>query len=894
MMKASFLTGVALSLATLLIGQEGTTTYGAQSPIIVATKSALNYHNEVSVDAPIPEDLVPLLAGLLITNKVDHKKSDEAIAAWITRYNQLNEAISQVSDEVRAQRARRALEQGDFLKVESLLSIFPDNPEVRSFFPNAFGSAVSTQGNQSPVVYAEVAEITYVMRKVIHYHLPEQLSVELLRELQFTRSANQELEGLVKVRDETIAKWVQKYREVEVLLKNSPDSVTLKAQEYFSLGQLDSSLMVLKVLDGTKVQVAKGCYLQAKIMMLRFSHARFDALTAEIGKLLRQSVTLHEEVNVMLSYGIFLAESANDFYNANLILTRAKKITQDTLLLLQIESELGFVQGALQNTGAMEAHALETLRLCDAYADPTDTLLLGVKNQAYGFLANVYFQRGVNSQNNSRDSAGIKAAQEKIQLAIHYDSLCLAIQDTLNLRLKTPSSWRLPNRFIVLSNLASRIPLVKSFTEAEDTYKKVLEFMSEEYKENPLALSWHYAQTLLKYGGFLFTAGYPDRAVQAYQEAEKLTVYFQPDQNISSYNGLRMVYSHLVGTLMFTLQPDQVLTETNRLILRLDAYIENGIDYGSNLKAELQQFAAYSAFRAGEYQRGIAYTQGALVLWEEQPAPSAQYVQGYVSNLTLLAWFGVMNAVGLEDYNTANWILDKASALMERANGVHLQTQSQVKGSQCSLDLFRVSVALRKEDWFEAAGLLDEASTEIEALFSQDPLSFQSLGYRMMMARAELFAEIGDKEGAMDLLIQANRNYYTQAPAAYRSANVNYYIQALSKLLSLGEGSKKAREDWAAELSNVLNELRNPALDIQAYNQYGSIVVDMNRLHQCESIFGLVEYYQSLPRKKRPAKEGICAALRELKRLLPPAYQDFRSKKISVQLPELMDSCGCD
>lgn len=892
-MKRTLLATFTLLLAFSLYGQENTATYGDQSPVVFATQSALRYHNEVAVNEPIPEDLIPLLAGLLITNRVDQKKSDEAIAAWISRYNQLAKAIGELGDTQRAQRARTALEQGDFLEVESLLGIFPEQGQVRSYFPNAFGSAVSTQGNQSPVVYAEVAEISYVMKKVIHYHLPEQLSVELLRELQFSRQKNKQLTGVIEMRDEAIAQWVNKYREVEKLLANSPDTLTAKAQQYFAQGKLDSTLLVLGELEGTKKQVAKGCYLQARIMMLRFSPAHFDSQNAEIGKLLRQSVTLHEEVEVMLQYGRFLAESVNDYYNANLILTRTKRIAKDTLTLLQIESELGFVQGGLQNVSSMEAHALEALRLCDAYQDQRDTILLSVRNQAYGFLANAYFQKGVNSQGNLQDQAGFSQAQEKIRQAIHYDSLCLAVQDTLDQLMQSPALWRLPNRFILLSNLASRIPTVEPFAEADIVYQEVLGYMRENYGQSPLNLAWYYAQTLLKYGGFLFTAGHSERAAQAYQEAATLTPYFQPDQNLSSYGGLRMVYSSLVGILLFNHQPEQALQETDSLIARLDAYIRTGLSDGGNLKAELQQFAAYTAFRSGRYTEGISHVEGALSLLEAQPAPSVQFLQGYLSGLSLIAYIGVLNAVGAADATTAYDLLDRSAALVDRTNGMHPQAQLLVQGQLRTIDIFRARVALNFGELSRAKGYLNAVSAEVEGLFFQNPANFQPIIYLMRLTEAALEARRGYPEAAMNILSAANKDYYLNSPQAYRPMVGHYYLLSLSDLLNLKEGRKEDRADWAQALDEMIKSYHLPSMEIQVFNQSGSMVLDINRLYRSEGMAALAGYYLGLPKKKRPDAAEIRFFLKEAEALLPEAYKDYRTQKVRQQLRELKASCKC-
>ncbi|WP_282783289.1 hypothetical protein [Phaeodactylibacter xiamenensis] len=892
-MKRTLLSTFTLLVAFSLYGQENTATYGDQSPVVFATQSALRYHNEVAVNEPIPEDLIPLLAGLLITNKVDQKKSDEAIAAWISRYNQLVGTISELGDTQRAQRARAALEQGDFLEVESLVGIFPEQGQVRSYFPNAFGSSVSTQGNQSPVVYAEVAEISYVMKKVIHYHLPEQLSVELLRELKFSRQKNKQLTGVIEMRDEAIARWVNKYREVEKLLANSPDTLTARAQQYFAQGKLDSTLLVLSELEGTKKQVAKGCYLQARIMMLRFSPAHFDSLNAEIGKLLRQSVTLQEDVEVMLHYGRFLAESVNDYYNANLVLTRTKRIASDTLTLLQIESELGFVQGGLQNTSAMEAHALEALRLCDAYQDQRDTILLSIRNQAYGFLANAYFQKGVNTQGNLQDKAGFSQAQEKIRQAIHYDSLCLAVQDTLDRLMQSPALWRLPNRFILLSNLASRVPTVAPFAEADIVYQEVLGYMREHYGQSPLNLVWYYAQTLLRYGGFLFTAGHTERAARAYEEAAELTSYFQPDQNISSYGALRMVYSSLVGIRLFNHQPGHALSETNGLIARLDDYIETGIYDGGNLRAELQQFASYLAFRTGQYTEGIAHAEGALKLLEAQPAPSVQLLQGYLSGLNLIAFFGAMNAIGSKDLEAAYRILDRSSALVDRTNGLHPQVQQLVKGQLLTIDIFRARVAMELGELSRAKGYLNLVRAEVEGLFFQNPANFQPLSYQMHLTDAELKKKMGYPDAAMEVLVAAIRNHYHNSPQAYRSSVIHYYLLSLTGLLKLQEGSKEDRAEWAEALNEVVKSFHLASSEIQLFNQMGSMALDINRLYRCEGMIELAEYYLGLPRKKRPDVTDIRFLIRETEALLAEDYKDYRSQKIRQQLRELKASCNC-
>jgi hypothetical protein len=434
---------------------------------------------------------------------------------------------------------------------------------------------------------------------------------------------------------------------------------------------------------------------------------------------------------------------------------------------------------------------------------------------------------------------------------------------------------------------------VEPFAEADTVYQEVLGYMRENYSQSPLNLAWYYAQTLLRYGGGLFTAGQSERAVQAFEEAYGLTSYFQPDQNVSSYGALRMVYSALVGIRLFHHQPGQALAETDSLIARLDDYIQTGINDGGNLKAELHQFAAYVAFRSGQYTQGIAHAEGGFSLLEAQPAPGAQLLQGYLSGLNLIAYFGILNAIGAKDSEAAYRILDRSSALIERTNGLHPQVQQLVKGQLRTIDVFRARVAMEFGALSLAEGYLNSVSGDIEGLFFQNPANFQPVSYQMHLMKAELQRRMGYPEAATDVLVAANKNHYHNSPQAYRSSVIHYYFLSLSRLLELEEGSKEDQAGWAQALNDLVKSFHLTSAEIQLFNQMGSMALDINRLYRCEGMTALAGYYLRLPRKKRPDEAVIRFLIRETEALLPDAYQDYRTQKVRQQLRELKASCNC-
>ena len=94
-----------------------------QSPIIQGTRAYVQYQNEENVDVDVPEELLPLLAGLLLTNDVELNNCQQAIGVWIDKYQALDRRIRAESDPARVTQARQALKAGDFNRVEQILNL---------------------------------------------------------------------------------------------------------------------------------------------------------------------------------------------------------------------------------------------------------------------------------------------------------------------------------------------------------------------------------------------------------------------------------------------------------------------------------------------------------------------------------------------------------------------------------------------------------------------------------------------------------------------------------------------------------------------------------------------------------------------------------------------------
>ncbi|NRA51093.1 MAG: hypothetical protein HRU12_18350, partial [Phaeodactylibacter sp.] len=281
-------------------------------------------------------------------------------------------------------------------------------------------------------------------------------------------------------------------------------------------------------------------------------------------------------------------------------------------------------------------------------------------------------------------------------------------------------------------------------------------------------------------------------------------------------------------------------------------------------------------------------------LLEAQPAPSAQLLQGYLSGLNLIAYFGALNAIGAKDSDAAYRILDRTSALIERTNGLHLQVQQLVKGQLRTIDIFRARTATEFGALSRAEGYLNSVSADVDGLFFQNPASFQPVSYQMQLIKAELQRRMGYPEEAMDLLVAANKNHYLNSPQAYRSSIIHYYLLSLTGLLELEEGRKEDRSGWAKALSDVVKSFHLTSAEIQLFNQMGSIALDINRLYRCEGMVALAGYYLGLPKKKRPDAAEIRFFLKEAEALLPETYKDYRTQKVRQQLRELKASCKCD
>ncbi|MEL7161314.1 MAG: hypothetical protein AAFN92_11210, partial [Bacteroidota bacterium] len=277
-------------------------TFGDRSPVIIGAKGTIDYHNSQRIDRQIPEDLLPMIAGLLLTNEVKASAVEQPVLAWIDRYNELRTIINQQTDYGLKAQLLRFLAAGRLADIEDRLTGTTQAPELKRFFPLQFGRGQMTTGDNSPVIVGDEATVKYVVEQIITYQLPEQLSLNLLRNLRAERNDNARLLNNLRQQRKAVEGWIAKFRDVEQQLKNTSGEIARRAYEKFAKGDLLGALAELEQMEGAAQQVARGAILSAKILLLTPFSEMTDKVVFSIRRKFEQAISLRDSLNDRLDF----------------------------------------------------------------------------------------------------------------------------------------------------------------------------------------------------------------------------------------------------------------------------------------------------------------------------------------------------------------------------------------------------------------------------------------------------------------------------------------------------------------------------------------------------------------------------------------------------------------
>ncbi|MCB0556478.1 MAG: hypothetical protein KDD02_23225 [Phaeodactylibacter sp.] len=880
-----------------------------QSPIIQGTRAYVQYQNEENVDVDVPEELLPLLAGLLLTNDVELNNCQQAIGVWIDKYQALDRRIRAESDPARVTQARQALKAGDFNRVEQILNLKTDYRELASLFPNMFQSQqISTSGAQSPIIIGDQATVSYVVKRVISYQLPERVTKNLLTQLKNEQESRQSLQNAVASKDQIISDWVKKYRAIEVQLKNSPDELSREAYRFFSEGDLDQAMAVLKKLDGSKEQIANASYLQARIMMLQFDNAKFDSLSLEVARYYKQAAALSDDFEMHRDYAMYLAEGTLQYQAALGALQEAKKYVRDDRDLIQILTEEAWVLYFLQNYEGSEKKSREALEIASRRPHQQDTLFLSSVTVSQTSIANCLALKANALQPAPNTMVSSRKSQEQFQKiknllveAVHFDSLSLQTMDSLEKYAQSPADWRLPNRFVSMSNLALRTAMISDYPTSRQVFESTLEFMENNYAKNPFQLIPKYSMALFAYGGFLVNTGDTEAGQNAYEKALGLLESVANSEIQASYNMLRQAYQLTMNAMLFNCQPEKALQLMEELSESLEPYALKNPDGFSIGFQEIDATRVWLMHRLGKEEQGAAICQKLVKAFYKNPVPSYLYIQGSVNSLLSFAQSGYWTYVQQSEFDSAVLFVRSIYPLMDRLRSVSPQFQTMIDCNLLNLDLLQAAALREKGEWEAAKTQLDKIHKKATDFFKADPVSAMAPFLQSARALAKYHSDKGDFKLAKSTLEDALEAFRQRIPeqlqaqfGMFRLATQNDLLRRLAALKDI-----KAAEPLAALLETELNDRSQLDNEISVLNSSGSFSVEENRREIARGYLIQCEFLQLKLKKtkSKSTKSAIKSKLCELSakglQKLCPAWEDTLILELRSKLQSMSEKYAC-
>ena len=360
---------LVLLVAALPLGAQpgpDLTTVGDQSPVVVGANATIRYQNTQRVDRrQIPESVVPLLAGLLLTNDVADQAREQAILRWIDHYDELSKRINLVVEADRRNRLLNWLNKGDLMRIDRDLGQATDGHALAGVFPAQFARNLTTNGNQSPLIYGDGATVAYVVEQVITYQLPEKISLNLLRQIEAAKAGNAALSNSLEKERKLVREWIAKYRAIAEELKQTPGAIAERAYALFSEGKFSEAVDELHQLEGAMDQVARSAILSARIALLQPIAQRSDAVVESIRRDFARAVALRDSLNDHLQYADFLTNVLNDHQTALNILNKARPLAATRTENIKLASAFCRIAFARADHQSLREYATFGLRNLD-------------------------------------------------------------------------------------------------------------------------------------------------------------------------------------------------------------------------------------------------------------------------------------------------------------------------------------------------------------------------------------------------------------------------------------------------------------------------------------------------------------------------------------------------
>ena len=422
------------------------------SPILKGAQNKVMYVKSQVTSQNLPAELVPYLSGLLFSNaKIGSRQSEinAALNVWFKKYAELKNRIASVTNVNLKNTALLKLNEGNFIAVEQLLNVKTSYQEIIKTFPNSF----QTNGPYSPIIIGDYATVSYVVKEIITYKLPEGLTINLLNELKakdrlLTQRGGKiaELKSSLNSNIAIIKDYIARYNSIKEQLKNSPSEIYRKAYAFVNIGDFQSALKVLDSPSQNEKMMGKSNMLKAKLLLLGLKSTGLDASLQAIDKAYNIGVTLSPSAENYFDYAKFLVDYLKNYPAAIPFLEKSEALSSNKLERLRILNYLGIAYSVIDKVKSNEIHE-RAVKMLDEMEPLTDRADILLKAQLFSNIAAGYSTRffdvtnikgAIESSKNAVsqfDRLSTLSNEEKLRKAMLYNQnglLYAMIGDTLN------------------------------------------------------------------------------------------------------------------------------------------------------------------------------------------------------------------------------------------------------------------------------------------------------------------------------------------------------------------------------------------------------------------------------------------------------------------------------
>jgi hypothetical protein len=811
-LSVSNLAALLLLLVVPLFGQPELTTYGNLSPVVVGAEATIRYKNTQRVARPIPESVVPLLAGLLLTNNVEDQAREQAILRWVDHYDELNQRINLLTEPDRRNRLLSLLNRGDLQRIELELGQSSPHHPLAATFPVQFSRNLVTRGNRSPIIYGDGATVSYVVEQVIQYKLPERISLNLLQQIEEAKTNNTAMAFSLEQERKLVQEWIVKYQAVAEELKKTPGAIAKRAYERFSAGQFEEAIAELRQLEGAMDQVARGAILSARIALLQPISKKSDKVVEAIRKDFARAVALRDSLNDHIAYADFLTNVLNDQQTALKVLDKARPLAITPVQNIQLSSSFCQVAFKTANHQALREYATNGIGILDQQPKAlTHKEQLFYRKQFFNHLSfSIYLgAQQIRNAQHSRKLTEIEKTQEKwlIEQLAFYDNQIDLLNDSIYSLYPTDSIQYFSDLITTEGNKLLHRQLSADYDEVVTSYRELLGRAQAIMQRNPEVWFPHYfiLKSFFQYS-FFKTGEYKNNrrivdeilAIQREQTNRRATGGYP--QEIHPWLTTRMNMA-LLDNDFVTAQAaiDSADAELVRFVDAAPAPIAFASLYWQlNREAE----AKLNALK-GDVYPDVTALKAALDWRMGQFSVPPQELQNYLARLTSLAQIYLRHLVATGKHQAAADQLAQTNAHISVLITDHPGGKAMIDNYQLNLTVSVASDLLRHRYHKDAADLFTSCKGLVPDLRDTEVAAHTGMivPYRMLQIRI-LYALDATKEARTRVELFEHELRFNESFITWNNASplllVGLYGLVLGEEVRLG--NKKAAKQFHEKL----------------------------------------------------------------------------------------------